>query len=232
MYHAVFAFKLGPRWSATYGSTEIRDLFDTSLTNQDPSLTSLRARALWAGLDATIKKAQIMSAAFGLAWAGDENVGDVHSSTVARVHVRLHAPRVAGIVFGLHASKAIGGSLPTEASGAQWLDLGYEHIGKTLSGSVVAAISRGALWRYAETSGGFAVSAGVDILSMFDLTTAVGRYKTTFGSDPREWFRSVGASLRIAGVRAGVRFSSTRLGLGSGYAVSMSYEPLAGHRVR
>lgn len=151
MYHAVFAFMLGPRWSVTYGSTEIRDLFDTSLTNQDPSLASLRARALWVGLDATMKT-KTLRAAFGLAWAGDDNVGDTHSSTVARLHVRLHVPRLAGMVLGLHASRVVGGSLPNEGSGIQWLDLAWEHGSERLSGSVVVAVSRGSLWRYSETS--------------------------------------------------------------------------------
>lgn len=62
---------------------------------------------------------------------------------------------------------------------------------------------------------------------MFDLTTGVGRYRTTFGSNPREWYWSVGASLRIARVRAGVRFNSTKLGLGSGYGVSGSFESMS-----
>lgn len=231
MYHAVLAFTLGPRWSATYGLTEIRNLFDTSLTNQDPSLASLRAQAVWAGFDATVSR-KIISAALGLAWAGDDNVGDVHTSTIARAHVRLHPPKVLGVVLGLHASKVIGGSLPTKATGVQWLDFAWEHSGEALSGAVVVAISQGSLWRYSETNGGFAVAVKIGILSGFDLNGGVGRHKTTFGADPQEWYRSIGASLRIASVRAGVRFTSTKLGLGSGYAVCVSYEPPPAHKPR
>lgn len=223
VYHALLAFKLGPRWSTTFGSTEISNLFDTSLTNQDPSLASLRARALWAGLDATVK-IRLMAAAIGLAWAGDDNVGDVHTSTVARAHLRLYPPGITGVTFGLHASKAIGGSLPSDGSGMQWVDLAWEHRGDGLSGSVVAAFSRGSLWRFSETVGGFAVAIKCRILSGFDLTTGLGHYKTSFGARSGEWSRSIAASLRIASLRAGVRFTSTRLGLGSGYAVSLSYE--------
>ena len=53
VYHTAMAFRLGPRWSLAYGQSEIPDLFDTSLTNIDPGLSSLRARALWGALDAT-----------------------------------------------------------------------------------------------------------------------------------------------------------------------------------
>jgi len=105
IYHAAVAFRWGPRWSVTYGQSEIGNLFDTSLTNIDPGLASLQARALWGSFDGTVSWRRL-SGSVGIGLAGDDNVGDVQSSTTARVHLRVSPLR--GVSIGVRTARAIG----------------------------------------------------------------------------------------------------------------------------
>ena len=222
--HTALAFRLGPRWSVTYGSAEIGNLFDTLLTSQDPSLAQLRARALWAGVDATVSLPRA-SVSVGVAFAGDENVGDVRSSTVARASARLSPFRGKWLALGLDASWVVGGSIAAPSTGRQTVDIVVSReIGGIISVSVSGAASRGSLWRYSETRGGVAVAAKVTVLSSLDLGIGAGRYDVTFGTSTREWYRSAAAGLLVGPVRVNVQYTSTQLGLGSGTAVSVGYE--------
>lgn len=223
LYHGAVALKWGPRWALTYGSTEIRNLFDTSLTNQDPTLGSLRAQAVWAGLDMTIRKGRV-TANTGLAVAGDENVGDRQTSTVARAHLRVAPFGGDWLTIGLQASGPLGGSIAGTRSGRQRLDATVRRQGKVVSASLTGAVSRGGLWRYSETRDGVGLAAGVDVLSLASLAVGAGRYATAYGTRRYEWYRSVGASLVVRRIRVSFRYTSTRLGLGSGFGVSLGYE--------
>ncbi len=224
VFHGGLAFRLGARWSLTYASSDLGNLFDSSLTNQDPALSSLRAQALWGRLDATLG-ARRVAASVGLAVAGDDNVGVFQSSTVARAHVRIRPLGTDRIAIGAQLSRPIGGSVPTSADGRRSLDLTVTQVvGRSLV-SVTAATSQGSLWRYSETRGVFAVAAQVSILSQLDLGAAVGRHAIAYGSSGTEWSHAVTAGLRVGSLRVGTRYSSSRLGLGSGVAVSLGYEP-------
>src|SRR5712692_1105494 len=126
VFQTVLAFRWGPRWSFTYGSTELGDLFDSSLTNQDPTLASLKARAIWTGVDATVGSPHL-SGSVGIAFAGDENVGDVHSSTVARAHLRVSPMNSGWLNIGVGVNRVVGGSIPAQGSGREQLDVVVSH---------------------------------------------------------------------------------------------------------
>jgi hypothetical protein len=224
VFHAVVAFRWGPRWSFAYGSVELADLFDSSLTNQDPGLSSLRARAAWGRLDAAVGSPRLAASA-GLGLAADDNVGVLQSSTVVRAHLRMFPFKRDNIRIGVQGSWPVGGSVPAVEGGREAIDLTVRQaLGRSWL-SVTAAASRGALWRYSETRSGYAVAAQLNILSQLALGVAVGRYGTTYGISPIEWSRSVSAALRIGSLRLGTRYASTRLGVGSGLALSLGYEP-------
>jgi hypothetical protein len=222
--HAAIAFRLGPRWSLAFASTDLGNLFDSSLTNQDPSLSSLRAQAAWGRLDATITLPRFVTS-LGLALAGDDNVGVSQSSTVARVHVRITPFQTDRIMVGLQGSRAVGGSMAAQPSGRRSIDLTFKRAIGASSLSIAAAASRGALWRYSETQIGYALAAQWDAHSRLGIGAALGRYSTTYGVSRWEWNRSVTASLRVGRLRLGTRYTSTRLGLGSAFGVSLGYEP-------
>ena len=156
IYHAAVAFRWGPRWSLTYGQSEIGNLFDTSLTNIDPGLASLQARALWGSFDGTVSWRRL-SGSVGIGLAGDDNVGDVQSSTTARVHLRVTPLR--GISIGVRTARAIGGSVPNTHRGRSNVDVLVIRSGAFLGVSMAAAVSRGSFWRFAETNGGVAARA-------------------------------------------------------------------------
>lgn len=224
LFHAALAFRWGPRWSIIYGSTEISDLFDSSLISQDPGLANLRARAVWGGVDATVVRGPL-SASLGLALAGDENVGDFQTGTVARSRVRFSPLRSGMLSIAAQWSGAIGGTLAANPSGRQQVDMMMTRGPEDLLVTLSAALSRGSYWKYSENVGGYAVAARVSALSRLDLGVGLGRYATAFGATRHEWQRSVSGGLRFTNLRLGVRYSSTRLGLGSGYGASLSYEP-------
>lgn len=224
VFHAALAFRLGPRWSLAYASVGLGDLFDTSLTNQDPSLLRLRAQAAWGRLDATFTLPRLATS-IGVAIAGDDNVGVFQSSTVARGHVRLFPFRTDRVAIGVQGTRPIGGSVPASSEGRRSIDL---TIRQTIGGSslsVAAAASRGSLWRFSETRTGYGVAAQLSVLSQLDLGAALGRYGMSYGASRHESYRSVTATVRVATLRLGARYTSTRLGVGSGFALSLAYEP-------
>lgn len=223
LMHVSGAFKAGPRWSLAFASTEIRDLFDTSLLNQDPGLANLRARAIWLWLDATIPLKGV-TGSVGLGFAGDENVGDVKSSTVVRAHLRTRSLLGDWLSLGVRASRAVGGSVHADPYGHQVLDVSVHRRRGPVKAAVSAAASRGALWRYSETRGGLGFAGDAVFFSHLEFGVGAGRYRTSFGATSWEWHRSVTAGIVFAKARLGVQYASRRFGLGSGYGVSISYE--------
>jgi len=223
LFHGAGAFQWGPRWSITFGSTEVPELFDSSLINQDPGLASLQARAIWGALDATITRGRL-TGSLGIAIAGDDNVGDVHSATVAKAHARFLPFRDRRLSVGIHWGRSVGGSLEPTASGRKQVDVMMSSGPEGLRISLAAAAMWGAYWRYSEVDGGYALAAHVSVLSRLDFGFGLGHYTTSFGTSKYEWQRSVTGGLVFDKLRVGVRYSSTRLGLGSGYGVSLGYE--------
>lgn len=147
LYHAAVAFRTGPCWSLTYGQSEIPDLFDTSLTNIDPGLSSLRARALWGALDAT-QSFGSFAASIGIGLAEDDNVGDLRSSTVRRVALRVTP--LPNISMGLRSARGIGGSLPADRGGRVQIDATLSRSLGDVAVSLGAGVVRGAVWRYVD----------------------------------------------------------------------------------
>lgn len=222
VYHAAIAFRAGPRWSIVYAQSEIPDLFDSSLTSADPGLASLRARAVWGALDATAAW-RGLTGNLGVGLAEDDNVGDLRSSTVGRFGLRVGL--WSWLSVGIRGARVVGGSVPAEASGRLQLDaLATRAIGD-VEWSVAIGAMRGLLWRFSETRSGFGVTTVFTVASRLDLGVGAGRYTTNFGATGSEWSRSAAAGLRVASVRVGVRYSSTQLGAGSGYGISIGYEP-------
>src|SRR5712692_243439 len=202
VFQAVLAFKWGPRWSFIYGSTELGDLFDSSLTSQDPTLAGLKARAIWSGADATMGS-RYVSGSLGFAFAGDENVGDVHSSTIARAHLRASPMNSGWLQIGLGVSRVVGGSLPTERLGQQHVDVVVaRRFGTTLSTTLSVAASRGALWRFSETRGAYGVGAQVSVLSVVDFSAGFGRYTTAYGATSHGWHSSASVGITLHRVHA------------------------------
>jgi len=224
LFHGGVAFRLGPRWSIGYASSDLGNLFDSSLTSQDPTLSSLRAQALWGRVDATFGPRRV-AASLGLALAADDNVGVSQSSTIARAHLRIRPLGTDQIALGVQLSRPIGGSVPTSPKGRGSVDLTVTRSFGPSSLSMTAAASQGSLWHYSETRGGYAVGLQVSIHSQLDLGAAVGRYMSAYGASGSEWSRSVSAGVRIGNLRVGTRYTSSRLGVGSGFAVSLGYEP-------
>jgi len=223
MFHAVTAFRLGARWSVAYGSTDLGNLFDSSLTNEDPTLASLRAQSVWGRLDATLGH-RWLAGSVGLGWAGDDNVGVFQSSTIARGHLRITPSKSRSVTVGLQASRAIGGSVPSQGGGRLAVDVTVnESLGPAALTFTLGA-SRGALWQLSETLAGYGAGAQGVLFGQLEVGAAVGRYGTTYGASRAEWFRAVSAAVRVDRVRFGTRYRSTRLGTGSGFALSLEYE--------
>jgi len=224
MVHTAVGFRLGPRWSLTMGSVDIGDLFDSALVAQDPSLASLRAQAILGRLDATFSLPGI-TANLGAGLAGDENVGIFHSSTIVRTALRLHPWRNDRFSLRVEFTRSAAGSLPSSPKGRRSFDLTVSRPVGRSSASFSIGASSGSVWRYSETREGIAAAVQVNILSQVDLGAATGRYRVTYGTAPLEWYRALSAAVRVAAVRVGARYVSTRLGVGSGFAVSLAYEP-------
>jgi len=224
VFHGAVAFRLGPRWSVAYASSDLGNLFDSSLTKQDPTLSSLRAQGLWGRVDATFGP-RIVTTSLGLAVAGDDNVGVFQSSTVARAHIRIRPFGTDQVTIGAQLSRPIGGSVETSSRGRASMDLTVSRSLGRSSASFTVAATRGSLWRYSETRGGYALAAQVSILSQLDLGAAVGWYRSGYGTSNTELPASVTAALRLGTLRVGTRYTSSRLGVGSGFAVSLGYEP-------
>lgn len=231
VFHGITAFKWGPRWSLAFASTEIGQLFDTSLTNQDPGLSALRARALIGSLDATLVE-KLGSVSMGLAVAADELIGTVSGSTLLRIRARMFPLGTEALSLGFHWSGVVGGTLPAAPGGRSQVGVGFAHDWGAVRASTALALYRGAHWRYSETIGGYAISARVEILSSLHFDVGAGRYRTSYGVESHEWLRSASGGLSIKNLTFDVRYTSTALGLGSGYGVTLGYEPRlskAGH---
>jgi len=218
---AIAAFRFGPRWSLAFGQSEIPNLFDTSFTSADPGLAGLHARAETAGLDATVGVGRLRTSA-GVTVMRDENVGDYQSSSIGRLHARYAIS--SGITVGVRAARAVGGSVAAVSAGRVRLDATVARVVGAVEIQSAVAFSRGRLWRYAETGGGAAVACQATIKSVLILGGGLGWYSTTFGLQRHAAYRSASAALRLANVRVGGSFTSTGLGAGSGYAVSVGYE--------
>lgn len=224
MYHAVTAFRLGPRWSAAVSSVSLGNLFDSSLTNQDPTLSSLHAQAMWGRLDATLEQ-HWMSAAIGLGWAADDNVGAFQSSTIARAHLRVVPFPSRSVTIGLHADQTIGGSVQSRRGGRHAIDVSVKQRFGAAAVSFSIGGSRGALWRFSETVSGCGAGAYAVFLDQLEIGAALGRYTAKYGPSGYEWIHAVSAAVRVRSVRFGARYTSTRLGIGSGFALSLEYGP-------
>jgi hypothetical protein len=225
LFHGAIGWRWGPRWSLSFASTEIESLFDSSLTRQDPGLNGLHARALMGGLNATIGS-RWLAASVGVGIASDDNVGDVQTSTVVATHLRV-SPFARRVSLGMHWTSTAGGSLNARPGGRRGVDVTISHDLGPVTATVTGATQRGAYWRYSEVTGGSAVAARFAFLSQFELSLGLGRYETSYGASRHEWQRSLAAGLILRNVRFSVRYTSTALGLGSGYGVSLGYEPQA-----
>ena len=216
------AFLLGPRWSVAYGSTSLGDLFDSSLTNQDPTLASLRAQSGWARLDGTVGQRWVV-ANIGLGWAGDDNVGVFHSSTIARAHLRVTPFNSRSVTVGLQTSHVIGGSVPSRGAGRQAVDVTVKQGLSPAVLSYTVGASRGALWRLSEALNAYGAGVQGILFDHLEVGVSMSRYTTTYGASTTEWYRAASAAVRVDRVRFGTRYVSTRLGAGSGFALSLEY---------
>jgi len=222
-FHGIVAFTLGPRWSIGYGSTRLGTLFDSSLTNQDPSLLGLRAQSGWGRLDGTLR-ARSVTTSVGVGWAIDDNVGVVHSATIARAHARIAPWKSTNLSVGFQHSQSIGGSVPS-GKGQQGFDVTFRQPLRQYSFSITVGMRRGELWKSSETTSGYGLGALVEFLDQMNVSAALGRYRMAYGSSLVESYRSFGASMRIGTIRFSARYSNTYIGLGSGFAGSVAYEP-------
>ena len=221
LYHILVAFRAGPRWSLHYAATEIKDLFDTSLTNADPTLGGLRARAILVGLDGTIAAWRALTISAGLSSAGDENVGERQTSTVLRLHARTSLATRA--TLGIHWTKAAG--TLGKSKGRMQADFGIRREFGRLGSGLQVAIQQGALWRYSEVRNGISVGGLVAVDSMLSLRVGIGRYATAFGVSQHEWRTSASLGVTLGAIEVAASYTATRLGLGSGYGISVGYEP-------
>jgi hypothetical protein len=218
------AFHWGPRWSATFGSTEIDDLFDSSLVADDPGFSTLRVRALTAGLDVTTQW-RLLRWSFGFAYAADETLGEVSTSTVARAHVRLLPVRSDVLTVGVRFKRAIGGSIEPNPSGEGSLDVAVARAAGFWRVNMSAAVMRGSVWRYSEIAAGAGVAGRLDLWSQLSISAGLGYYTVTFGADRRQWYRSVGVGVVMRGFAVDARVTGMELGVGSGLGISVGYKP-------
>ena len=223
VFHAAFAFRLGPRWSLSYATSRLGDLFDSSLTSQDPSLASLRAQAAWGRLDATVTLDRVTTS-IGLSVVSDDDVGVVQGSTIAHAHLRIAPLGTNGVTIGVHGSRPVGGSVPTRSEGRRSVDLTLRRTLGESAISVTVGASGGTLWQYSETRAAYGIAAQLSLLAQLDVGVGIGRYDMAYGASRYEWYRSASGSIRIGNLSLGTRYASTRIGLGSGFAVSLGYE--------
>jgi len=223
LFQSVLAFHLGPRWSMLYGATQINNLFDTSLTNLDPTLENLRAQAQWIGIDGTVG-GSMRSLSAGLGYARDDNVGDVQNSTTARVGISLRPSVARWLSIDAQHSRVVGGSMARARTGRQRLSfsVGREFAKTSVSFSV--AVQQGQLWPYSEIRSGYG-AAGIVNFGAFDFSAGIGSYRTGYGTSLREVYESLSGAILLSHVHVGMRLTNTRLGYGSGYGVSIGFEP-------
>lgn len=222
-FQGVVAFQFGPRWSLTFGQVGIGDVFDSSLTAADPSLSSLETQAVLVGSDVTIPLGRLLLSG-GVSYAGDQNAGDIRSSTLGRVQIRTSVFSSGWLSLRGNAETQIGGSIRRGSAKVGADILVSPHVSDRLAFAASVGVSRGDLWRYAETSDGFGAGGEITIMSVLSLSAGYGIYSTTFGAGAHQPFFAVGTGLAVGRVHLGFRYVDTQLGLGAGYGFSLGFE--------
>jgi len=179
---------------------------------------------VWARADAAINLPHV-TGSVGVGFAGDDNVGVYRSSTLLRMHLRVFPFAGDRFAIGFRDARAIGGSVPERKGGRQSYDVTVTRAFSGYSLAVTAAASRGAPWRYSETQVAYAVAAQLTILSQVDVGTGLGRYRMAYGQAGWEGYGTLSMSVRVGSLRLGTRYTHTRIGLGSGFDLSLGYEP-------
>lgn len=223
-FHGVTAFRWGPRWSLAFAYTGLGQLFDSALTNQDPGLSDLQARAIIAALDATIARKHA-AVSFGFATAADEMIGDIRGSNLVRIHARLMPLGSDKLTLGLHWAGVAAGSIAPARGGRKQADLVLTRpIGRARI-STALAYYEGAQWRFSETVEGYAVSTRFDLFSVIHFELGASRHRTSYGADAFAWRKGIGCGLTLRRLTFDMTYNSTALDLGTGYGISIGYEP-------
>ena len=222
--HGVAAFRWGPRWSLAFAYTGINQLFDSALTNQDPGLSDLQARAIIAALDATIARKHA-SVSVGFASAADEMIGDVRGSNLVRFHARLMPLGTGELTLGLHWAGVAGGSIAAARGGRKQADLVLTRPIGRVRISTALAYYEGAQWRFSETSAGYAISTRFHLFSVLHIELGASRHRTSYGADSYAWRKGIGCGLKLHGLTFDMMYNNTDLDLGTGYGISIGYEP-------
>jgi hypothetical protein len=223
-FHGVTAFRWGPRWSLAFASTGVDQLFDSTLTNQDPELAALRARALIGSLDATMAHKHASLSA-GVAAAADEMIGDTRGSTLVRIHARLVPLGTDELTLGLHWSGVAGGSIAPARGGRKQADLVLTRQIGRVHVSTALAYYEGAQWRFSETVEGYAISTRFDLFSVLHFELGASRHRTSYGVESYAWRKGMGCGLRLHNLTFDMTYNSSALDLGTGYGISIGYEP-------
>lgn len=224
VFHGAIGFHLGPRWSLAVASADLGNLFDTLLTNQDPALLDLRARALMGALDATISRKHA-SVSLGFARAADEMIGDTRSSTLMRIHARFLPFGTDELTVGVHWSGAAGGSIAPARGGRKQADVVLTRRAGPFRLATSVAYYQGAQWRFSETVRGYAVSARFEAFSVVHFDLGASRHRVAYGAESYASQRAVGFGLEMGNLTFDMRYSNTALGFGTGYGISFGYEP-------
>jgi hypothetical protein len=157
--------------------------------------------------------------------AGALKVGQLRGGLLAICRIDARLAATSWLSVGVHHSGVIGGSIEAASHGRQRIDLLASRRAGSLRFSLGAGVFIGSLWRFSETRSGFAMDGAVVLPSRVELGLGVARSATRFGGTNHEWSKSVTAGVHLAAIRVGVRYADTALGLGSGYGVSVGYEP-------
>lgn len=223
-FHAGAGFHAGPRWSVVYAAADVGQLFDSSIVAQDPTLASLKARAMFVGLDGLVGS-KALALSVGLAWAAEEDVGLFRESTIARASVRVSPFARRWTSIGLRGRRVVGGTITADRGGELSLDATVILPATPWKPWASIAASRGSTWRFSESRGSHVVAAGVIVANALTLSASAARYETVFGASRWAFHHSVVGGLTLSGVTLHVRYTDGRLGLGPGYGTSLSYEP-------
>lgn len=222
-FQGVVAFRLGPRWSLIVGQVAVGDVFDSSLTAADPSLSGLETQAVTVGSDVTVPLGRLLLSG-GVSYAGDQNAGDIRSSTLGRVQVRMNAFSAGWLSLLGNFETQVGGSIGRGGAKVGAAILVTPHVSDAITLTASVGMSHGDLWRYAETSSGFGAGGEITFLSTLSLSAGYGMYSTTFGAGAHQPFFAVGTSLAVGRVHLGFRYMNTQVGLGAGYGFSLGFE--------
>jgi hypothetical protein len=129
------------------------------------------------------------------------------------------------VTVGLRLRRVVGGSIDPKRGGEGTLDVAAFHAGDFWQVSLSAAVTHGSVWRYSEVSGGAGLAGRLDLWSRLSVSAGLGRYTAAFGADRRGWHRSVGAGVVLSGFAVAARVTSTDLGIGSGFGITVGYKP-------